>query len=184
MKPIRWRGTLVWTGTVAAAAAVTAARFAGVTAPEATMPAGPDVAGHVTTSAPPSSSASPTRNPGATPTATAVAAPTTAAEPTATPDPVTTQADGTLLVIGDEVLTPRGPLQLAVTFAGRDIVDVQALETPGWESESVQLSEQVVPMLTTRAIAADSADIGSVSGATYTSDAYKESLQSAIDRLG
>ena len=186
MKPLPWRGTLVWTGTVAAAAAVTAARFAGVTPLGTASPdeSGSAVAQAATNAPAPSSStsapsATPTAGPGVTPTATAPAIPTPAA-----PDPVTTQADGTVLVVGDEVLTPRGPLQLAVTFAGHDIVDVQALETPSWERESVELNAQVVPMLTDKAIAADSADIGSVSGATYTSDAYKTSLQSAIDRLG
>ena len=67
---------------------------------------------------------------------------------------------------------------------GSDITDVQALQYPSWHGESVQINQYAIPVLDQEAVAADSARIDSVSGATITSQAYKESLQAAIDQRG
>jgi len=71
-----------------------------------------------------------------------------------------------------------------VTFSGDTITDIQALETPSRERESERINQQAVPMLTQEALAAQSAQIDTVSGATYTSQGYAQSLQSAIDQRG
>ena len=163
----RYRGTLIYVGTVAAVAAVATARFAGAgTAAATDEPA-----------AAPTTPATPT-------TAPSSYTPTAEATPTATPDPVQPQPDGTVLVVGDAVMTRYGTLQLAVTFSGRDIVAIDVLSAPDWEANSVTLNQAALPVMTRSAIERDSAEIVAVSGATYTTAAYRTSLQSAIDALG
>lgn len=76
-----------------------------------------------------------------------------------------------------------GELAVRVTVSGNRIsnVTVPALRTA--EQYSQQLAAQVIPMLRSQVLAADSARINGVSGATYTAEAYVTSLQSALDKL-
>lgn len=74
-----------------------------------------------------------------------------------------------------------GPVQVQITVSGGVITDVTALQTPSDDGKSVRINNQAVPILVSETLAAQSADIDSVSGATYTTDSYKVSLQSAID---
>ena len=76
-----------------------------------------------------------------------------------------------------------GELAVRVTVAGSRItnVTVPALQTA--EPFSRQLSEQAIPLLRSQVLAADSASINGVSGATFTSEAYATSLQAALDKL-
>jgi FMN-binding protein len=76
-----------------------------------------------------------------------------------------------------------GELSVTVTVRGNQItaVSVPLLRTA--EPYSQQLAQQVIPMLRTEVLAAHSAQIHAVSGATYTSAAYAQSIQSALDRL-
>lgn len=157
-----WRGTLIFAGTVAAVAATAVTRFAGA---EPAAPAGaPDMA-HGTTSGAPASSNAPTQP---------------AADPTGQP----TQPAAAVTIVGSEVQTRYGPLQLSVTFEGSDITAVEALEAPSFHGESVQINAYAIPVLNAEAVAADSARIDAVSGATITTRAYLESLQAAIDQRG
>ncbi|MEZ0447304.1 FMN-binding protein [Cellulomonas sp. ICMP 17802] len=80
--------------------------------------------------------------------------------------------------------TRYGPVQVSVTFTAGQITDVQALQTPGGHGESIQINARATPILAQEVIAAQSAQIDTVSGATYTSQAYAESVQSAIDQRG
>jgi uncharacterized protein with FMN-binding domain len=129
----------------------------------------------------PLSAASPAAN--ATPRA---GAPTPrAATPTATAAPAagsggTALANGT--VAGPVVQTRFGPVQVQVTIAGGKISDVTALQLPSDRQRSAEISGIVGPMLQSEALAAQSAQIDLISGATYTSDAYAQSLQSALDQ--
>jgi uncharacterized protein with FMN-binding domain len=75
-----------------------------------------------------------------------------------------------------------GPTQVRVSYSNGKIVDVVALQTPTSDSHSKQLAARAVPILRSEALAAQSAKIHTVSGATYTSKAYIASLQSAIDK--
>jgi len=72
---------------------------------------------------------------------------------------------------------------VAVTFTGGVITAVQTLQAPSGH-ESTQINAYATPILAQEAVAANSAKIDTVSGATFTSQAYKKSLQSAIDQLG
>ncbi len=84
---------------------------------------------------------------------------------------------------GDAVDTQYGPVQVRVTLAAGKITQADAVQAPkGGQSD--QITANAVPNLNQAAVAAGSADIDAVSGATYTSAGYKESLQSALDQAG
>jgi uncharacterized protein with FMN-binding domain len=55
---------------------------------------------------------------------------------------------------------------------------------PTGDQRSARINTSAEPILREEAIATDSADVSVVSGATYTSEAYAASLQSALDQLG
>jgi len=84
-------------------------------------------------------------------------------------------------VDGDIVGTRYGPVQVRVYFRGRRIVEVKALKDPDDQERSRQIDADALPKLRQKVLAAQSARIDGVSGATYTSAAYKQSLQSALD---
>ncbi|MEZ5256584.1 MAG: FMN-binding protein [Ilumatobacteraceae bacterium] len=75
-----------------------------------------------------------------------------------------------------------GNVQVEVTFAGDgSLMDVTPLQTPNNRNKSVQINNYAVPRLTTEALSVQSAQVHTISGATYTSNDYRRSLQSAID---
>jgi FMN-binding protein len=89
-------------------------------------------------------------------------------------------AGGTRKIEGDTVGTPYGAVTVTITVSGDKVTDITAvLPTAG---ESGPRSADAGPKLRKQALAKQSADIDSVSGATYTSEGYKESLQSALDK--
>ncbi|MEU3839834.1 FMN-binding protein [Streptomyces sp. NPDC028635] len=107
----------------------------------------------------------------------AVAPPPAAAQPSAQGG----AAAGT--VTGDVARTQYGAVQVRLTVAGGRITEAEAVQAPkGGHSD--QVTAMAVPRLNRAAVAAGSADIDAVSGATYTSAGYKQSLQSALDKLG
>ena len=85
--------------------------------------------------------------------------------------------------VGDSADDPYGATQVRVTIKGTTITDVTAVNMPYGDPTSQQISDQIAPILSQQAISAQSAQISGVSGATYTSDAYRQSLQSALDKL-
>jgi uncharacterized protein with FMN-binding domain len=87
--------------------------------------------------------------------------------------------DGT--VTGQLIDMRYGPVQVQVTIAGGRITDVTALELPAG-GRSGRISSFAEPNLRSEVLTAQSANIDIVSGATYTSDAYAQSLQSALDQ--
>jgi uncharacterized protein with FMN-binding domain len=87
-------------------------------------------------------------------------------------------------VTGDSAFTEFGYVTVRITVASGRITDVTAVELPGDEPRSVSISERVGPLLRQEALTAQSAHIDAVSGATWTSQAYRESLQSALDKAG
>ena len=100
------------------------------------------------------------------------------APPSTTP---TTVASATKTGTGAVVRTAYGPVQVRVTVRGTQLVDVQALELPSDRSRSARISQEAGPILRSEALKAQSANIDIVSGASYTSEGYARSLQSAID---
>ena len=77
-----------------------------------------------------------------------------------------------------------GPVQVRITVAGGRITAVTALEYPSGTPEDEQINAFAIPQLNKEALAAGSARISTVSGATYTSGGYIGSLQSALDKAG
>ncbi|MGI5453225.1 FMN-binding protein [Streptomyces sp. CA-249302] len=86
-------------------------------------------------------------------------------------------------VTGSVVQTQYGPVQVRITVSGGKITKADAVQAPkgGTSDQKTALS---IPKLNQEAVAAGSAQIDSVSGATYTSTGYKQSLQSALDQAG
>jgi uncharacterized protein with FMN-binding domain len=79
-------------------------------------------------------------------------------------------------VPGPAVNTSEGTVQVQVTLQGTKIIDVKALRAPNSNPTRMAL-----PLLRESALKAQSADIDTVSGATATSEGYKQSLQAALD---
>lgn len=82
---------------------------------------------------------------------------------------------------GDGFVNRWGVVQVAVTYLGGSITDVQVLRYPDGDRRSVSINQRALPQLEEAVLAAQSADISSITGATYTSRSYRQSLQSAID---
>ncbi|NBM20512.1 FMN-binding protein [Streptomyces sp. GC420] len=87
-------------------------------------------------------------------------------------------------VTGDAAQTRYGPVQVSITVEDGRLTGVTVLQYPANNPKDQQINNYALPVLTEEALAAQSADIDTVSGATYTSDGYRQSLQSALDRAG
>ncbi|MEA2126589.1 MAG: hypothetical protein QOI80_3371 [Solirubrobacteraceae bacterium] len=85
-------------------------------------------------------------------------------------------------VTGASVMTQYGPVQVRVDLRGHRIESITALALPFDRSRSQEISDAAGPLLRQEALAAQSAQIDVVSGATYTSNGYAQSLQSALDQ--
>ncbi len=85
-------------------------------------------------------------------------------------------------IAGALVSTPYGNVQVSATVVGHRLTDVRPLQLTDAGSTSVSISAAAVPILHQEALTAQSANIDAVSGATYTSEGYKQSLQSALDQ--
>ncbi|GGT19049.1 FMN-binding protein [Streptomyces chromofuscus] len=86
-------------------------------------------------------------------------------------------------VTGAVTQTQYGPVQVRITVSGGRITRAEAVQAPSG-GQSSQITADAVPRLNQAAVAAGSADIDAVSGATYTSSGYRQSLQSALDQAG
>ncbi|MFG2848243.1 FMN-binding protein [Kitasatospora sp. NPDC048296] len=101
--------------------------------------------------------------------------------PSAAPAPASSGGT-TRKISGDTVNTRYGPVQVQVTLAGSRITTVDVVKYPNEERRDREINSSALPLLNQEAISAQSAQIDVVSGATYTSDGYVRSLQSALDR--
>ncbi|MEU6971510.1 FMN-binding protein [Kitasatospora aureofaciens] len=99
----------------------------------------------------------------------------------ASPAPAT-GGGATRKVSGDTVNTRYGPVQVQVTLAGSRITTVDVVKYPTQDRRDREINADALPVLNQEAISAQNAQIDAVSGATYTSDGYIRSLQSALDR--
>jgi uncharacterized protein with FMN-binding domain len=75
-------------------------------------------------------------------------------------------------------------VQVQIAMSGGKVLDVQALQLPSDRSRSARISQYSAPILRSEAIQAQSARVDIVSGATYTSRAYAQSLASALKQVG
>ncbi|MFE0461666.1 FMN-binding protein [Kitasatospora sp. NPDC058965] len=93
-------------------------------------------------------------------------------------------ASGTRTVTGNAVDTRFGPVQVRITLTGGKLTKVDVLQYPSESGRDREINAYALPQLNQEAIAAGGANIDAVSGATYTSDGYTRSLQSALDQAG
>jgi uncharacterized protein with FMN-binding domain len=122
-----------------------------------------------------------------TPQAASSSTGSAAAKASATPKASTTRAStatqaATRTVTGTVASTQYGPMQVQVTLAGTKITKVTVLQRTDDGAESDQIDATAIPTLTSETLAAQSAHIDAVSGASYTSSGYIQSLQSALDK--
>jgi uncharacterized protein with FMN-binding domain len=78
--------------------------------------------------------------------------------------------------------TQYGPVQVRIVVSGGRITDAQAVQVPNESGRDVRINSAAVPTLVQETLQAQSAQIDTVSGATYTSEGYTQSLQSALDQ--
>ena len=129
-------------------------------------------------------------NPNGTPVAAGATIPSTARSATGAPasasgptssSPSTT---GSTTVAGSAVDVGYGTVQVQATLQGGRIVDIQALALPQNDGHSARISQQAFPMLVQQALAAQSSQISGVSGASYTSYGFVQSLKAALLSAG
>ena len=102
---------------------------------------------------------------------------------TTAPAPATSGAkDGTF--DGSVVNTRFGTVQVQAVISGGKITDVIAVKLTDAGRQSVAISQQVAPMVRSEVLTAQSAKVANISGGTYTTQAYLQSLQSALDAAG
>jgi uncharacterized protein with FMN-binding domain len=103
-----------------------------------------------------------------------------AATPTATPSPV----PGGRSATGPAVVTPFSVIQVRATVRRGRLVGVETVQLTGDGPHTDALNARAEPILREEALRAGSADIDVVTGATYTSESWRDSLQAAIDAAG
>jgi uncharacterized protein with FMN-binding domain len=115
-------------------------------------------------------------------TSAAAASPTMASSGASPTMPKSGASTATRTVTGSAAMTPYGPMQVKITLAGQRITKATVVQQTDDGTESQQIDSFAIPKLTSETIAAQSARIDAVSGASYTSSGYIKSLQSALDQ--
>jgi uncharacterized protein with FMN-binding domain len=111
--------------------------------------------------------------------------PTPTPTPVPGPGPVPTQAVPVTAAYDGQIIdTKYGTVRVRVVLTDGVISDVSALKLTDSSDSSVEISARAAPILREEVLAAQSADVSNVSGATYTSQAYLGSVQSALDAAG
>ena len=95
-----------------------------------------------------------------------------------------TASSGTTTVTGTAADTRWGPVQVQITVSGGKVTAVTVVEYPNSNGKDQEINAQALPILVKETLSAQSAKIDMVSGATYTSEGYLTSLQSALDQAG
>ncbi len=107
---------------------------------------------------------------------------TTTARPSTTAGPSQGgNGNGNRVSDGPVIDTRYGPVQVEAVLQGSKLVDVKVLEYPNEARRSQAINNEALPMLHDQAMSAQNAQIDGVSGATYTSSGYQQSLQAALD---
>ncbi|SCG61881.1 FMN-binding protein [Micromonospora inositola] len=106
--------------------------------------------------------------------------------PGAAADPRTSRgtvarSGSTTVADGPAVQTKRGRVQVQAHISGGRITDITPLTVPSTNNRDREINKYAVPKLRAEALAAQSAQIDAVSGATLTSGGYTKSLQAALD---
>lgn len=92
-----------------------------------------------------------------------------------------TSSGGSQTFQGPVINDPFGGVQATIAVAGKKITNV-AISAPMDSARSASINQQAIPLLQSETLQAQSAQINTVSGATFTSQAYAQSLQAALDQ--
>ncbi|MGN6088993.1 MAG: FMN-binding protein [Actinomycetales bacterium] len=114
------------------------------------------------------------------PTTSSISA-STPSSSTPTPSSSSSKA-ATTTVTGNAIDTRYGPVQVQLTMTAGSITAVRVLQYPAHDGRDIQINNYALPVLIQETTQAQSANIDMVSGATFTSDGYIQSLQSALDK--
>jgi uncharacterized protein with FMN-binding domain len=125
---------------------------------------------------------------GLSPSSTSATTPRPTTTSGGTPNPKTSSAPSTTpsaaSYVGSAIETRYGIVQVKVSITGHKITDASFVQLTAFDDRSQQINSQAAPILLQETLSAQSAQIDSVSGASYTSQGYEQSLQSALDRAG
>lgn len=112
----------------------------------------------------------------------------------APPDPSTTSGSSapgsktskptSISYTGAAEQTRYGIVQVKITVSGKKITNVGFVQLTAFDGRSQQINSEAAPILLQETLKAQSANINSVSGASYTSQGYVQSLQGALDKAG
>jgi uncharacterized protein with FMN-binding domain len=150
--------------------------------PTAGAPAAPVGVVLSPTSAPPATATARRRATRPSPTSRRATRSPAAVRVTSSPRPRQTATTAPSVVVnGQSVDTRYGPVQVQITIRSHRIVKAEAIDYPRGSSTDRQINDYAIPQLDDETLQAQSAQIDTVSGATYTSDGYRSSLQSALD---
>jgi len=140
---------------------------------------------HTSTSAllPAAVGAGPDQGAGSQSTGSAVAPPASGSSGTAGAISGATSG-GTRTVTGASVMTIYGPVQVKLTVTNGKVTSAQAIQYPDGTPRDYEINAYAIPQLQQETIGVSSPNIDAVSGATYTSQGYIGSLQSALDKAG
>jgi uncharacterized protein with FMN-binding domain len=119
-----------------------------------------------------------------TPSTSASATPSSPTSSAASGPPNTGQSITAKIYNGSAVQTRYGTVQVAVTVVGSKITNVSFLQLTSQDGRSADINSQAGPLLLHETLSAQSSNIDTISGATYTSEGYLQSLQSALDEAG
>lgn len=108
--------------------------------------------------------------------------PTTNPTSSSTPNPSSSSTTGqSRTLVGDTIQTRYGPVQIQLNVTGKTIDSVDILQVP--TGQNARFTNYAVPILIRETLAAQSANIANVSGASYTSMGFIQSLQSAYSQM-
>lgn len=183
-----WRGTVLFTIILVVLGATVGLKLYGigdqVTAASTSVHS--TASGEGTTSSGSASSGSESESSDATSGGSAASStptPTPTPTPTATaPSSGSSSGSATTTITGSAIQTRYGAVQVEVTFSESTITAVKTLQSPDRDGRDIEINDQALPILQQEVLASQSANIDTVSGATYTSEGYIQSVQSAIDQ--
>jgi len=87
-------------------------------------------------------------------------------------------------ITGDVAQTRWGPVQVQLEVSGSRITNVTILQYPDSNGRDIEIANYSLPQLIQETLDAQGDSISMISGATYTSQGYLQSLQSALDQAG
>jgi uncharacterized protein with FMN-binding domain len=122
--------------------------------------------------------------PGTSGTSTSTSTSTATASPPTSSTAPTHTSSAPRTFVGAAITTQYGVVQVKVSVAGGKIANVSFVQLTAFDGHSQDINSQAAPILLQETLAAQSAHIDTVSGASYTTDGYVQSLQSALDRAG